>query len=875
MKRLLLLALSLGAATMLSAQVFVNAAAGGANDGTSWTDAYTDLGTALQNTTSGDIWVAAGTYTPGADSTASFVIGGAVNLYGGFAGTETMLSERDFSANVTTLSGDNSGDDTDDDFVTNKSDNARHVVTADSLISGAAVIDGFTISYGANNALGGAALEISSGGGILAFSTVEVRNCSFSQNFAGVGAAVAVLGPPTAGSGIVSTNSIVEESTFSGNASSDWGLIHFFAADNGTVSSCEFTGNANVRGAVHARFCLNTTVDNISVADNVSGATNAGVYFWQCLGTIVSDSEFSENTSGVGTGIWADFRGILDPVAEGQGLLMDNVEMTANTVTPGGFAGAGIFWQPNGVKIENSEFSGNEGDTGPGAFYIDNRDITDQDTTRFIVDNCLFEGNSAPGASSVGGAWWGSGLRGVIRNSTFEGNTSTSVGGALYFTVDDVTHYVYDCTFEGNSAPFGGAIGTFTDGAYFNTEFNENVGDGSQGGAMLVGFTGEVSIDGSSFTENQANAGGAIWVQNDSSALTVTNSTFTANQAVGSSSGGIFTNGGIPLVVDNCEFSQNSAVFFGGAINAIEDSLDINTVQITNSNFFLNTALQGGAINLGNAEGDLINNLMFNNSAIPDDDGGGAGGAVSVNISGVNDNTVSMINNTMGNNSGAIGANVGAFQDSTAVATINMQNNLLIGPSNGEANVAIEDGMPDIVDVGGNLLAGGGNMGLETIFTTSTITTDPVGDIVTSAAIGDYTLIAGSPAIDIGVASGAPSTDIDGNPRPDPVSGLVDAGAYEFQPNSVREEVVDDASQLILLPNPVRENLYLQMNNDWTGELHIRVMNLNGQEVRSLEVEKFGQVQTYQVNLNGLPAAQYEVLVTNGSQVLVRQAIKQ
>lgn len=46
--------------------------------------------------------------------------------------------------------------------------------------------------------------------------------------------------------------------------------------------------------------------------------------------------------------------------------------------------------------------------------------------------------------------------------------------------------------------------------------------------------------------------------------------------------------------------------------------------------------------------------------------------------------------------------------------------------------------------------------------------------------IYDYRLRQDSPAINAGVATGAPVTDLDGNPRP--AMGGIDIGAYEAQP---------------------------------------------------------------------------------------------
>jgi len=78
--------------------LYVNASATGLDNGTSWTDAYTQLQDALSAAISGDeIWVAQGTYKPGDSgaTTATFTLKDGVAIYGGFAGTETSRSARD------------------------------------------------------------------------------------------------------------------------------------------------------------------------------------------------------------------------------------------------------------------------------------------------------------------------------------------------------------------------------------------------------------------------------------------------------------------------------------------------------------------------------------------------------------------------------------------------------------------------------------------------------------------------------------------------------------------------------------------------------------------------------------------------------------
>src|ERR1700752_3196366 len=106
--------------------IYVDINASGLNDGSSWTDAYTDLNAAIAAASSGEIWVADGTYYTGisGNNAATFTLKNNVALYGGFDGNETMLSQRNPKVFLSILSGDQ-------DFTgTPTSNDAYHVVTA-------------------------------------------------------------------------------------------------------------------------------------------------------------------------------------------------------------------------------------------------------------------------------------------------------------------------------------------------------------------------------------------------------------------------------------------------------------------------------------------------------------------------------------------------------------------------------------------------------------------------------------------------------------------------------------------------------------------------------------------------------------------------
>lgn len=162
--------------------------------GTSWAAAKKDLQVAVNTASAGDqVWVKTGTYLPTHDpfgGTApsnnrdkTFTLKNGVRIYGGFAGTETQLAQRNWQTNVTILSGDLGVPNT-------LTDNAYHVVIAVNV--GGSSLDGFTITKGYATAPGLSSVTVSGrviarykGGGIYnTNSAANFSNCIVRTNSA-------------------------------------------------------------------------------------------------------------------------------------------------------------------------------------------------------------------------------------------------------------------------------------------------------------------------------------------------------------------------------------------------------------------------------------------------------------------------------------------------------------------------------------------------------------------------------------------------------------------------------------------------------------------------------------------------------------------
>lgn len=208
--------------------IYVKGNASGAADGSSWSNAFTSIHSAISAAIFGDsIWVSSGTYKPSTfDRNVSFNLKNGVYLFGGFAGSETSLSQRNHLLNITTLSGDiGTGG-----VIT---DNTYHIVTAYNL-NFTTTIDGFRIMDG-NATTGhpyGAGIDVDE-------AKLVVRNCSFLNNTTVAdGAAIYMW----------NESLLVENCSFLYNSSSGSGAAISCNVGTARIINCVFTGNESTAG---------------------------------------------------------------------------------------------------------------------------------------------------------------------------------------------------------------------------------------------------------------------------------------------------------------------------------------------------------------------------------------------------------------------------------------------------------------------------------------------------------------------------------------------------------------------------------------------------------------------------------------------------
>ncbi len=262
-------------------------------------------------------------------------------------------------------------------------------------------------------------------------------------------------------------------------------------------------------------------------------------------------------------------------------LLLKETILTENTATQ---SGAGIYSSQGNVLMTDSSLTSNHADRGAGIYSISGILTLNHST---ISGNVSTREGAGIYYTNFGGAET---TPSVIIESTFTGNRSSGSGGGLYNSRGIFN--VIDSTFSSNEAVLGGGIYSTT-----NTD------------------VGSVSVVGSTFSGNiQVESGGGIY--NSGAVLSIEDSFFTGNAAVGENStglgGGIYSVNG-PLTVTRTEFSGNTATLGGGIYSGLDGSL-----SVTDSLFLQNQGRSGGGIFNTRAAMTILGSRFIENQALTD-----------------------------------------------------------------------------------------------------------------------------------------------------------------------------------------------------------------------------------------------------------------
>jgi hypothetical protein len=485
--------------------ILVDVDAPNGGDGKTWATAFNNLQDAIdagEACESPEIWVAEGTYAPSDNTVPVATISEPLSIYGGFAGTETLLAERDFVAHPVRLGADGW--------------QSRVVVIEDPAINFDTItrLDGLTIS-------GSQAGAIDIAGRVSSYQPEPVvlfHNLVITDNSATKGAGIDAHS--------WSLTFEIVNSHFEGNVVTERGAALDYDYARVIVDNSTFIANNGPKGAIYDLsdeiMDLSTLlITNSTLSGNIGGAFHGERLY-------ATDCEFSNNT------------GRRAITIEKYEMEIDGCTFTNNQ------SGAIVLvpWKDEyDYEIVNSTFSGNVASHG-GAISILGGD------TILITGN---EFNNNASTSGKGGAIY-IGLpaefgpvQTTLDGNSFVGNTAGGGGGGALYLVEGITT-IENSTFVDNTAAYGGAMqvdSTNDELVIRDSRFVSNDALGSTGGA-LRNLAPNVSVINTEFVGNTSvSHGGGFYGR-----ATFTSTTF-ANNVAGGTGNGLFAPGGPSMTMRN------------------------------------------------------------------------------------------------------------------------------------------------------------------------------------------------------------------------------------------------------------------------------------------------------------------------------------
>ncbi|KYG91088.1 hypothetical protein A0U40_16090 [[Bacillus] sp. KCTC 13219] len=545
------------------------------NSGATWADAVKSVQVALDKASAGNqIWIAAGTYAPtkranGSDPrTAYFRMKNGVAIYGGFAGDEETLAQRDFQNNKTILSG-----------VLPSGGNAYHVFYhPDNLhLNETAILDGVIITAGnPNHATQNQHMH---GGGMYnSGNSPTLRNVVFTANIA-----------YRYGGGIYNYESnpaLINVTFIENRAYSGGGMYN--ESSNPQLTDVMFNDNrVSMDGG--GLYNNNSNPILIRTAFTANNATNngGGVYNTGNSNATLTDALFKQNKAAVEGG--GMYNSSSNPT-------LTDVVFEQNTTD---WSGGGMNNSNSSPALTNVTFSGNQAFYGGGIYNIG--------SSPMLID-VKFNENTA--SQQGGGIYNKNASNPTLTDVVFEENKATWYGGGM--SNHGSSPVLTDVIFNMNQTTLGG--GMYNDNSnptLTGVNFNENrATEKSNSGGIGAGMYNSASSPSLTdviFSENIADNGGGGIYNGGGSEPIITNVSFTANEA--GTGGGMYNAANTRPTLINALFTFNLTKnsFAGSAIY----SFDTTNINLMNATIYANgpAAIHGGA-----AHSQIVNSIIIGNA---------------------------------------------------------------------------------------------------------------------------------------------------------------------------------------------------------------------------------------------------------------------
>ncbi|MCG6118512.1 MAG: hypothetical protein MEQ07_10035 [Aquimonas sp.] len=571
--------------------IYVRADAGGSNDGTSWANAYADLQAALTAASApSEIWVAGGTYRPTSvpsDRDATFQLRSGVAIYGGFAGTETRRNQRNWHTNPTILCGDINNDNA-------LSGNSLTVVTGSGTNS-TAILDGFIVTGGNANLLGGTS-PASLGGGMFNDSgSPTLINIRFVGNFARAG-----------GSGVhnqASSNPTFFNVVLSGNRWLLNGSAIFNRDSNPILNNVTISGNQGTEQISAGGGIFN--IDSSPTIRNTLMWNNNAPNFPPPVinfGNSIPQFSFSLIQACNPLGVW-----LVNCGTDFLNNIADADPMFVNPLNPldAPSAGGNLRLRPGSPAVDRGDFrinpfpdlAGNERRLGStvdvGAFETPATTCPAEGGIVYVSPASELPGN---------GQGWGSAFRDLQDALRVTEPCEIWVAAGRYTPSSDPSDRNATLRLNNEVALYGGFAGIEAARDQRDWMANRTILSGDINGSGTLSGNSYTVVTGSG-TDNTAILDG----------FTVTAGNADAVGFVGATvrGGGMYSDGGSP-VIRNVIFSGNSATAFGGGMHNERQSQP----RLTDVAFLSNTAAFGGGLDNEGSSPVLTNVVFSANSGV-------------------------------------------------------------------------------------------------------------------------------------------------------------------------------------------------------------------------------------------------------------------